>query len=254
VRIGDKLLRREALVPLRHISTNLRHAINPVLNLIVEEINNLDPTLSIRRIDPSTKYGRVVAATVIIDMFVQMITSVNEFRPSSAGFHQDRQMRFCNVIRKYHGIYSILKNVRRNPNLGLVLQLPETLCVEYSTELYEYLVSILMDNAWKYSKHNTGLTVRSTIRNSSKVDIEFINTSAPLPLNVDIFSKGYKADEHSDGFGYGLHWARILTDFYNHLHSGLPDGLEISHRQVIVDNGEATQVFTLHNVDFTERR
>jgi hypothetical protein len=44
IKLDEDILRKEALVPLRHISENLRHTLNPVLNVIVQELNTLGLT------------------------------------------------------------------------------------------------------------------------------------------------------------------------------------------------------------------
>jgi len=253
IKINNSIIKKEALVPLRHISENLRHAVNPVLNVIVEELNLLEPSLSLRRLDLSTPVGKILAATKVVDMFVQMISGVNEFKPSITGAQHDPPRKINSMIKKYHDVYSVLRNSRRNPHLTLNVELPESIFVNFCPDIYEYIVSILVDNAWKYSEHHTSLTVQIKKTTTSKADILFVNESKPIAIDADVFSKGYKSVKESDGFGYGLYWARILTDYYNRLMNNHDQLLELKHRQEILSDKLAIQTFVLENTDYIER-
>lgn len=249
IKLNETIVRKEALVPLRQISENLRHALNPVLNFIVGELNILEPNLSLRRLDLDKPVEKVLAATKIIDLFIQMISGVNEFRSSLGGIQQDSPRKLVSIINKYFKIYSILKSAHRNPNLKLNLIINDNIFLPLCPDIYEYLISILVDNAWKYSLPDTELKIEINIYENNHADILFINESTPFEADVDIFAKGQKAVKDSEGFGYGLFWARILIDYYNRLLNKHSISLELKHLQELKSDITAVQTFKLVNSD-----
>jgi signal transduction histidine kinase len=254
IKLNENILRKEALVPLRHISENMRHTLNPVLNLIVEELNIIEPNLSFRRIDLVKPVDKMLAATKIIDLFVQMISGVNEFRPSITGVQEDQPRKLSSIINKYYKIYSVLKSARRNPDLRLNALISENIFLPICPDIYEYLISILIDNAWKYSLPGTELRVEIDIKNDTSADLIFINESKPFPSDIDIFEKGQKAIKDSEGLGFGLFWAKILTDYYNRLMHKHSNPLELQHNQVPMSDTVSKQYFVFLNTDISEKR
>jgi signal transduction histidine kinase len=253
IKLNEDILRKEALVPLRHISENLRHTLNPILNVIVEELNIIEPNLSLRRIDLVKPTEKVLAATKIIDLFIQMISGVNEFRPSTTGVLEDQPRKLISIINKYYKIYSVLKSVRRNPDLRLNALINENVFLPICPDIYEYLISILIDNAWKYSLPSTELRVEINKKDDTRADLIFINESKPLPSGFDIFGKGQKAIETSEGLGYGLYWAKILIDYYNRLMHKDSNPLKLQHNQVPVSDTLSKQYFIIVNTDISEK-
>jgi len=244
---GTTLLRAEPLVPLRMLCTNLRHELHHILNLIVEQAVAIDPSVSIRWIDLDNPASRILAATVIVDRFIQMLTGVYEFHPAGSGEHLTLSRSLAEILTKYFSIYSIVKGIRRASALKLDLDFDRALVVPHCVDIYEYITSILMDNAWKYSPSDTTLAVRVREKSNSRADISFTNISKPITEGLDIFAKGVKGDMQSEGFGYGLYWATILIDYYN-LHMGrTKDLLELRHNQELREDGFALHEFTLLN-------
>jgi len=254
IKLNEGILRKEALVPLRHISENLRHTLNPVLNVIVEELNIIEPNLSLRRIDLINPVEKVLSATKIIDLFIQMISGVNEFRPSITGVQEDQPRKIISIINKYYKIYSVLKNARRNPDLRLNALINENVFLPICPDIYEYIVSILIDNAWKYSLPRSELRVEINIRSDTSADLIFMNESRPLPFDFDIFGKGQKAIKNSEGLGYGLYWAKILIDYYNRLMHKDSNLLDLQHNQVPMSDTLSKQYFIIVNTDISVKR
>jgi K+-sensing histidine kinase KdpD len=254
IKLDEDILRKEALVPLRHISENLRHTLNPVLNVIVEELNIIEPNLSLRRIDLVNPVEKVLAATKIIDLFIQMISGVNEFMPSTTGVQEDQPRKLITIINKYYKIYSVLKSARRNPNLRLNALINENVFLHICPDIYEYLISILIDNAWKYSLPGSELRVEIDMKNDTSADLIFMNESRPFPSDVDIFGKGQKAIKNSEGLGYGLYWAKILIDYYNRLMHRHSNPLDLQHNQVPMSDTLSKQHFIIVNTDISEKR
>jgi signal transduction histidine kinase len=254
IKLDKDILRKETLVPLRHISENLRHALNPVLNVIIEELNIIEPNLSLRRIDLANPADKALAATKIIDLFIQMISGVNEFRPSITGVQEDQPRKLISIINKYYKIYSVLKSARRNPDLRLNAPINENVFLPICPDIYEYLISILIDNAWKYSLPGRELRVEINMKNDTTADLMFMNESRPFSSDFDIFGKGQKAIKNSEGLGYGLYWAKILIDYYNRLMHKHSNPLELQHNQVLMSDTLSKQYFIIVNIDILEKR
>jgi hypothetical protein len=244
----EEVLRKEALVPLRYISYNLRHEINPILSVIVEEAGKIDKSISTRRIDLSNPASKIVGSTIILDHFIQMISGVNEFHPS--GNYAPRPVReriLSALIKKYFDIHSIIKDPRRAYNLELHLNFDNNVIVSFSADIVEYLLSILIDNIWKYSATGTRVEISLFPKTDELADLIFQNISSPVPQDIDIFGKGVKLGEEAGGFGYGLYWANILIFHYNRL-SGKEEELQLVHNQKNIGKALSKQEFILNNL------
>lgn len=243
------ILKKEALVPLRYVSYNLRHELNRYLNAIVEEAMKIDNNITSRIINLDNPASKILGTTLIIDNLIQMITGVNEFHPTDfPGGNVSKKRHIKEIIQKYFAIHSIIKNPRRAENLELIMKIDEDINISFCLDVFEYLVSILMDNIWKYSANKTKIEVTAIRKNKEFADIIFRNISAFIPNDIDIFSKGGKIDKESEGFGYGLYWAGILIYHYNRLSSKEKDILKISHDQERIDKDLWMQEFSLNNL------
>jgi len=254
IKAGKDILRREALVPLRNISTNLRHALNPILNLIVEQTVILDPDISIKKLDVNTPLGKILAASLIIDRIIQILTGVNEFHPGYVGEKQAQPKKLSTIIHRQFHIYSILKSVKRPTDLNLLLNFEDNIFLTLCPDIYEYLVSIFMDNSWKFSLPKTSVEVNVSILDNCLAKITFTNISLPIPKNINIFGKGEKGYPDIEGFGYGLFWGTILVDYYNRIVGKTDDLMEVSHRETVIEGEKAIQEFTLNNCDINIAR
>ncbi|MDD6213389.1 MAG: HAMP domain-containing sensor histidine kinase [Clostridiales bacterium] len=98
----------------------------------------------------------------------------------------------------------------------------------------QQLISILMDNALRYTSSGGTITVTAFVQHK-KIKLSVKNTGEPIPpeLCEKIFERFYQSDEsHSDSghFGLGLSIARAITENYSgSIHAlSLPDGTEFS--------------------------
>lgn len=48
---SERVVKKEEKVTLRHVSQNLRHELNKILQLIVSDASKIDPAVSIKKID-----------------------------------------------------------------------------------------------------------------------------------------------------------------------------------------------------------
>ena len=82
------------------------------------------------------------------------------------------------------------------------------------------LVTILIDNAVKYSKNESIITVR-LYKENKKIKLEVENTLSEIPIEVqkNIFERFYRADKSrnrkSGSFGLGLSIAQSIVNSYN---------------------------------------
>ncbi|MCD6175254.1 MAG: HAMP domain-containing histidine kinase [Planctomycetes bacterium] len=246
-RTGAGIEKKESLVPLRLVSTNLRHELHRYLAVIVQEVNKLDRHISKERIDPSRPLDRILGSTVIIDHFVQMLTGVNELHAVTGGTPEEA-LHLENILEKYFSIHSIVRNERRAKDLTSDFGGTAKVMVLANRDVLEYVISVLIDNVWKYATSGTAVRVRVILSGTGSADIVFQNSSKPIPPGLDIFSQGTQADLESDGFGYGLYWARILFDYYNFNRDLQDGGLELDHVQSVHERGLAMQTFTIRNI------
>ncbi|GAB5564429.1 MAG: hypothetical protein Wins2KO_14920 [Winogradskyella sp.] len=237
---------REPRIPLSTIAKNLRHEINPILQTIIQEASNLDPTLTVKRIDLNNPLSKIVGSTVILDNFIQMITGVHEFHSTPSVMSNKINLRA--LVNNYFIIYSIIKEEGRTKNLILNNLIPDNLIINLNSDYITYMVSILIDNAWKYSID--GSTFSVSIKNKSKNnwDLIFVNKSEAIPQNINIFEQGSKVNKDSKGFGYGLNWIKDLEASYNERIDSEASTFEITHNQLTPEKDFSFQEFILKNL------
>jgi signal transduction histidine kinase len=242
--------KKEPELLLSNISRNLRHELNPVLQTIIQKVSFLDNSLSTKEVVLDNPLSVVVGATVIIDIFIQMITGVHEFDYSIEASTIKKKVYLENRITHYFDIYSIIKDHERANNLSLVCNIDSKITYSIGCEFIDYILAVLIDNAWKYSVDNSVFTINIIQINDNRIDIELVNESKKIQNIESLFDLGFKATASSKGFGYGLYWAKTLELYYNHL-TGQEDSdskpLSISHEQI--ENGEKCfQKFIIKNI------
>lgn len=247
---NGKILKKEEKVTLRHVSQNLRHELNKILHFIVQESTKIDPTLSTRRIDIDNPASRIIGATVIIDHFIQMISGINDFHPSTKySGNLYKESKLMPLLDKYTKIYSLIENTRRSENLQIEIKCDDRLKIKFGGKIIEYIISVLVDNMWKYSLSSTSPAIIVERKNEELINIIFENTSCKLEKCEEIFSKGYQQNIKSEGFGYGLYWANLLIFHYNELYGfDAQDPLELTHQQHKVDEKHYKQLFIVNNI------
>lgn len=246
---GSIIKKKEESVTLRHISHNLRHELNKVLQTIVAEASLIDPNVSTKRIDLDNPASKIVGATVIIDQFIEMIAGVNEFHPSSHySANLDKKTNLIKILDKYSKVFSLIVNTRRSKNINFNFEVDKKTDITFASHIIEYIISIMIDNIWKYSIDGSTATVSSIKINTSDINLKFINISRPILDSEMIFEKGFQSRNDSEGFGYGLYWAQVLVQYYNELSKRDSDLLELTHEQNLLENEQAKQTFIIRNL------
>ncbi len=246
---GSVIKKKEESVTLRHISHNLRHELNKVLQTIVAEASLIDPTVSTKRIELDKPASKIVGATVIIDQFIEMIAGVNEFHPSSHySANLDKKSNLLKVLDKYSKVFSLIVNTRRSKNIKFHFDVHKKTNITFASQMIEYIISIMVDNIWKYSLDESTATISTTENNNGDIELKFTNISKPIINSEMIFEKGFQSKDESEGFGYGLYWAQVLIQHYNELSKRNSDFLELVHEQQVIDNEKAQQVFIIRNL------
>lgn len=242
---NGKIEVREPKVPVSTIAKNLRHEINPILQTIIQEASTLDPTLSAKKIDLSSPLSKIVGSAVILDNFIQMITGVHEFHSTTSV--SSKKVNLYNLVNNYFTIYSIVKEEGRTKNLTINNLIPQDIFITENSDYLTYMISILIDNAWKYSIDSSTFTVNIRKIKEEYYEIKFTNKSKTIPTNINIFDMGVKAEKDSKGFGYGLNWIKDLEINYNdRTNKNYP--FKIYHNQLTPENDHSFQEFTLENV------
>jgi hypothetical protein len=248
-RDARRLLKQEPLVPLRHVCRNLRHELNCIIQFLINQAVELDRTVSANSIDIDNPCSRIVAGALAIDHFIQMLNGVNEFQPdATTSTTVIGGARLSRVIANYFAIYSLITRASMSRTITLQCRVDEALRIGPQRPVISYIVAVLVDNAWKYALDGSTLVVVPFSAPSGLCSVSFENDSLPLPTGMDPFTKGAKADPSSRGFGYGLHWARILVDHYNRMLPSSETPLKLSHSQNLPGDGRARQTFLIENI------
>lgn len=246
---GNIIKKKEESVTLRHISHNLRHELNKVLQTIVAEASVIDPSVSAKKIDLNKPASKIVGATVIIDQFIEMIAGVNEFHPSSHySTNLDRKSNLINLLDKYSKVYSLIVNTRRSKNIDFNFNVDSKVELTFASHIVEYIISILIDNVWKYSHNHSDVLVNTIKTDKGDLELTFVNLSKPIDRPDSIFDKGFQSKNESEGFGYGLYWAQVLVEHYNALSKRTSESLELIHNQQVIGADEAEQTFIIRNL------
>jgi K+-sensing histidine kinase KdpD len=243
---------KEPNVPLSTIAKNLRHEINPILQTIIQQATSIDASLSTKNIKLENPMSIIIGSTVILDNFIQMITGVHEFH-SSPSVIPTKKLSLKNTVENYYKIYGIIKEEGRTKHLSLKNMIPENCVIEECSDFVQYIIAILVDNAWKYSHDYSSFTVKLTETGKKKYDLIFTNSSSPLPDGFNVFELGAKANSSSKGFGYGLNWLKTLESNYNEVLQ-LECPFRVIHEEKnSPSSSNAFQVFTLKNIKLTLR-
>lgn len=246
--------RKETSSPIRHIAGNLRHEIHPVLGYMVSQISEIEPRLSARHIDTASPMGRLLAAVTILDDTVQMITGVHDFHPLPVSPTTPVAHDLCDMVRRRFKMYSLLGGRNRSRGLRLTVDAEQDYRVSKGAHMIEYIVSVLMDNVWKFAQEESRVEVKVEDTGATAVNMSVANVSQYLPEQLDLFEMGSKGHADKKGFGYGLYWAQILVDRYNGSVGESPVPLALYHDQIDVANGVARHEFILKGVAVDRRR
>lgn len=245
---NGQIIKKEERLTLQYMSQNLRHELNKVLQIIISDAIKIDPTISTKRIDIDNPTSRIVGGIVVIDQFIEMITGVNEFSPvEKYSENLEKEASLFNIIDRSVKIYSLIRNNRRAKRLKFNISCSKKLKIGFGAKIIEYIVSILCDNIWKYSISESEAKIVTSKNKSGDIVLRFLNKSQEICDIDKIFEKGYQCDYSSEGFGYGLFWAKILVDRYNDLSGRREDLLELKHYQTWDDNAYE-QNFILENI------
>jgi len=224
-----------------------------MLAAIFAETIKVDSSVTKERVDPTNPASKIIGLTIMIDHFAEMLAGVNEFHPTTRGAQAGEPRNLAEVVEKYFAIHSIIKNERRPSSLELCVSFDRGLYILSHADIFEYIISVLLDNAWKYSLDGTTVTVSVPSQDGNLGVITFTNISKPLPADLDLFTKGTQAIQSSDGFGYGLFWAQILVDHYSGLARSSAAKLELIHEEKVQDNQIAEQTFVLSDVPLARK-
>lgn len=264
---GINIRKKREDVSMRHIAANLRHELNKVLHYIIAQANIVDIRVSLKHIDLNSPASRIVGATQILDNFIELICGVYEFFPDEglSSANQAARINLKNTISRLKDTYSLIKNTRRATDLNIDIEVSGDIFIARLPLVVEYLLVVLIDNLWKYSFDKASVAIRTVVLDENIMNIEFTNHGMHIPQAANVFSKGYKLDHASEGFGFGLFWAKILCEYYNRSAGRETDFVDITHTQqalpqILIDEEDlllpsiSKHTFTLHNISYVRAK
>lgn len=215
-RADDAIHRLDEPLPLRTLAQNLKHETHKFLQLIVNEACEINPGVSTKSVDLNDPASRIVAATVLVNDFIDMIAGVNDFSPPDGAFASRQSGHIKRMVDKSIKAQSMIKNARRCSRLVFVQNFDEPeMSVVTGAKAIENIVSIMIDNVYKYSVEGTTVDIRVSRDERGFGFVEITNICYNLVDSDRAFDKGYQANPNSDGFGYGLHWASTIVSYMN---------------------------------------
>jgi len=246
---NGNIIRSRERVTKFDIAANLRHELNRVLQYIINQAEEIDPNVSTRVINLNSAASRLVGATIILDQFIEMMCGVHQFHQIHTPKHSNDKRKLTDIIHKQMEMYSLIQNTRRARDLNYEIKVPETINIINQASKIEYLTAIFCDNIWKYADPEYPVKILVTKRDEL-VDLSFINTGKPIPEGADIFIEGEQIDRKSEGFGYGLAWAQVLTYQYNDDLGILETDseLKIEHEESKIQSGKCSHKFIIKNI------
>jgi hypothetical protein len=246
---GESLKKCETDFPHRHIVENLRHSLDPILALMMEQLVALDPSISPNTIDTGKPLHKILASIVILDQFVAMLSGADGLHPKLAEAGHGDCHSLKGMLEKYFALHSVIHTHGRLGPLNLTLDVPDEVLLHRYPKIYESIISVLLDNIWRHSLPDSEVIARLDIPHRGTGTLTVTSLSKPIPIYCDLFSKGGKAYSQSDGFDFGLYWATILKNYYNALcHKG-DHPLQLTHSQRMLSERAAVQEFCLSNMD-----
>lgn len=221
-RSKEDVERLEEPTPLRSLADNLRHELHQFLQVIVNNACEIDESVTVSELDPNSPASRIVAATVLINNFVEIIAGVNNFDPPKNAFKGASREPLRAYFSRAIDSYGLLESAHRCSKLIFINNLASDICVAAAPKAFEYIACILIDNCYKYSQDGTYVSIDGVHREDGKVSVRVMNYSDFALDTTRAFERGYKNNARSSGYGYGLFWTRRLIAYMNEqLHSDI---------------------------------
>lgn len=219
---------------------------------MVSEITAISPELSARRLDTSGGIGRILAAILILDDTIQMITGIHDMHYLASPAAAARApVKLVQVVRNKFAMYSLLSGAHRPKRVRLSVQADsDNLTISYCAPLIEYIMAVLLDNACKFTIEEGEVMVRLQRMPNATAILSVSNYGASNPSGIDLFALGAKGVDESPGFGYGLHWAKLLVARYNE-DATVGSRLEIEYTQDVSSAELSFHTFRLSGIVLT---
>jgi K+-sensing histidine kinase KdpD len=252
---GKKIHKKNEHITLRYVAANLRHELNKVLQYIVSQADELGDSLSTKEINLNKPESRIIGATIILDNFIEMIAGVYDFTPDTtlSTASSSSPINLFGTIQRFVDTYSLIKSHQRAKNIQISIQVEKNIQISRLPSIIEYLIATFADNIWKYAKDGGPVKIVSFKNGAELLDLEFSNIGDKLPESESIFEKGYQLNANSEGFGFGLYWAKKLCEHYNQRSGRRNDFLELTHRQSPAQ-GAYIHTFSIKNISYENKK
>jgi hypothetical protein len=260
--------RKEAPLNFQTIARNIRHNIGPLIAFIQNETIKLDKQIRFSEIKTDETAGRIAGATVAINHFIRVLAGIMDLHPIWTDQKTNHEQDIYSAIDKYYMIFSMFESRNRPKNLKKEIQISRNIFVNDDHQIFDSIFAVLSDNIWKHSINKSVFKVTSTVATAGEdyINLVFTNRSSAIPEQIcdNIFDMGSKGNNSHDsfGFGFGLHWAKLIVDYYNikkfekaapvtnpdEMNKYRKTELALVHKQKPIDDDLCTQEFVILNL------
>lgn len=201
---------------------------------------------------------RIAAAADLMDKSIEKIAIVNEVGRAGRSYLtvQNSPKSLLDILNKCKLQYGLITSHSRPEGVDIAIYCDESIKVTFLPIVIEYIISTFIDNMYKYSIRETRCNIHVRQNENGLIRIEFSNQSNTPAPPESIYGKGIKIEAKSQGFGYGLYWAKVLEQQYNHelekardITLAESERLDIWNDQVLLKiNNRYNQKFIVNNI------
>ena len=192
----------------KELVANVSHEFKTPLTLIRGYTMNL--------LDNSIKatpevYEKIIHNTVILEKLVNELLELNRFQSGKVVLKKEK----INLMQLVIELVSDMKTISLKKDINIVInnKLKKARFIEADYTKMHQLLTIFLDNAIKYSKEKTTVTIE--VRQNSLKIIDQGKGMAPSELE-NLFNRYYRINEEDKGYGLGLCIAKYITDAHGY--------------------------------------
>jgi signal transduction histidine kinase len=191
----------------KDLVANVSHEFKTPLTLIRGYTMNLKDK-SIKA--SSEVYDKIISSTVTLENLVNDLLTLNKYQSNKIVLKKEPVI-LNNLLED---IVSDMKELSKSKEINIIYDKPKKLIdkeIDYTK--FKQLITILLDNAIKYSKDNTNITVLLKT-NEIKIIDEGIGIEKKELDNI--FKRYYQVKDTENGYGLGLCIAKYIVDAHDY--------------------------------------
>jgi signal transduction histidine kinase len=155
-------------------------------------------------------YDKIISSTVTLENLVNDLLTLNKYQSNKIVLKKEPVI-LNNLLED---IVSDMKELSKSKEINIIYDKPKKLIdkeIDYTK--FKQLITILLDNAIKYSKDNTNITVLLKT-NEIKIIDEGIGIEKKELDNI--FKRYYQVKDTENGYGLGLCIAKYIVDAHDY--------------------------------------